>query len=216
MRVIVPEKAMWFLSHKLVSDIGSLRLSNGQIIEAQMARFGISLSSEGVEGYVEFISTSTKITSVQDIGHGCEPLDSLFIGKFVVVRRGGCTFPSKAFWAQDAGALALLVVSDKDTSVSMNQSAQLWDINMEDGVDMTSIPCFYLSKPASDQLLLNSNSKVVLYGPSDQSNLFYSETKISNLIVEAYRPLIKILRKGLLYPGQSLRCMKKCMRNICC
>lgn len=217
-QVIVPEKAAWFLSQKVVSDIGSLRLSNGGIIDAHMAKFGILLSSSSnLEGDIEYLSKSKNIKSVEDIDYGCEPLDPIqFLGKFLVVRRGECKLRSKAFWAQEAGALALLVVSDKETFESMKQSSKLWDINLENGNDMTYIPCFYFTKSSSDILLKSPSSNAVLNGPLDKSNLYYSETKISNLIIHAERAMNTHLRKGFLYHGQSFQCMKKCMIYICC
>ena len=217
-QVIVPDTALWFLPNRFRSDIGALRLSNGHTVQAQMANFGISLSFyENLESEIEYVSASKIISSVGDIGFGCEYLDPLkYFGKFIVVKRGKCTFPIKAFWAQEAGAKALLVISDDETLISMEQSSKQWDFNLENGVDMTWIPCFFLTKSGSTLLFEHSDSKVVLNGPPETSNLFYSKIKISNLLIKAKRTNGNILKKGYLYPGQSFRCMKKCMAYICC
>lgn len=218
-QIIIPDKAVWFLPENLVSDVGTLFVKSlGLSINGHMAKFGIALSSTAnLEGDVVVLSSVSEITSVEDVDYGCDPLEpDKYFGKFLIVRRGHCTFPSKAFWAQEAGALGLLVVSDKDTMISMAQSSALWDINLEDGNDMTAIPCFYFTKQASDLIIKNVHSRIILNGPLDSSYLYYAETKIANLVIKAERHGNPKLRSGYLYPGQKFECIKKCMGYICC
>jgi hypothetical protein len=217
--MIVPDTALWFLTEIVTSDVGTLFLELPAIhIAAKMANFGIALSSTAnLEGDMVILSSASYITSIDDVDYGCnlsEP--EKYFGKFLVVRHGRCAIRLKAFWAQEAGALGLLVLSKEETAISFKQTTALWDINLEDGIDMTSIPCFSFSQSASDQIIKNENSSVVLNGPQD-SYLYYQGTKIANLIVKAERNSQNhILKKGYLYPAQSFKCMRKCMGHFCC
>jgi hypothetical protein len=218
--IIVPSKDMWFLGDSVSSDVGKLFFKiRGYHVEGQMANIGIALShTANLEGDMVIRSSASNIASVEDVDYGCDLSDpQKYFGKFLVVRHGLCEFRVKAFWAQEAGALGLLVLSNKETPISMKQSSALWGINIEDGIDMTSIPCFFFSKSASNQIIKEANSSVVLNGPLTTSYLFYQGSKIANLIVKAERNSQNhILRKGYLYPAQSFKCMGKCMGRICC
>jgi hypothetical protein len=78
-------------------------------LEIQTARFGPPVSGIGISGKLALVSDGTAQPNL-----GCEALTngSEVTGKIAVVDRGDCFFTVKAKNAQDAGALAVVVVNN--------------------------------------------------------------------------------------------------------
>jgi hypothetical protein len=77
---------------------------------------------------------------------GCNPYtnDSLMNGKIAVVRRGSCQFGTKALRAQQAGAIACIIMNDEPGVIPMAPG--------DDG-SQVSIPVFMISQSDGDALL---------------------------------------------------------------
>jgi len=77
---------------------------------------------------------------------GCGPYenDSLMSGKIALVRRGECQFGTKALRAQQAGAVACIIMNDESGVIQMSPG--------DDG-DQITIPVFMISQSQGDALL---------------------------------------------------------------
>ncbi|KAI7874747.1 hypothetical protein K492DRAFT_115955, partial [Lichtheimia hyalospora FSU 10163] len=64
---------------------------------------------------------------------GCNPYTEqdkeLIKGRVLIVSRGSCTFFSKALWAQDAGATAVVFVNNEPTSGAFRALTAEMDID---------------------------------------------------------------------------------------
>jgi hypothetical protein len=80
--------------------------------------------------------------SIGDSSDGCENLvnTSAISGKIAVIRRGSCSFVSKVVKAQDAGAIAVLIINNVDGDIIMGGTTAdgvvtipAYSLNMSDG-----------------------------------------------------------------------------------
>lgn len=86
---------------------------------------------------------------------GCNPYTDedkrLIKGRVLIVSRGSCTFSSKALWAQDAGATAVVFVNNEPTSGAFRALTAEMDadtnhiyipsmtLSLEDGIELASL-----------------------------------------------------------------------------
>jgi len=84
-------------------------LKNGRYAPAE---FGGQLA--GPLGPVSY--TPVELVSTSGDPYACDPLPSRTLGgRVAVIRRGECPFGDKAYYAQEAGAVAAVIVNDDDT-----------------------------------------------------------------------------------------------------
>lgn len=75
-----------------------------------------------VQGELMLVDDGTPGTNPQGnpiSGEGCNPLINNLTGKIAVIYRNTCSFGSKIAYAQDAGAIAVIVVNREDADLSM-------------------------------------------------------------------------------------------------
>jgi hypothetical protein len=153
-----------------------------------------------------------------DLRTGCQPWLQDFHGRILLIKRGDCAFAEKIFWAERAGASALLIVSTDDHLFGMQISAKenYWS---EYGNDVTNIPSAILLKRDGDRLLkfftgLSEDSAILFKGLEDTTfRLHTGSFWIQNLIIE-YESHHYISRNGRLYHGQSLKCELMCHADL--
>ncbi len=87
---------------------------------AQPGSFGGSLAAAGLEAALELVDDGSA-----DGELGCDALTGFTAGRIAVVRRGGCEFGLKALNAQNADAVATIVVNNTvgNTTISMGGGA---------------------------------------------------------------------------------------------
>ncbi|KAI8849005.1 hypothetical protein BC829DRAFT_472766 [Chytridium lagenaria] len=95
------------------------------------------------------------------LGHGCAPYgidqtDAVF-GKTVVVKRGGCVFADKVTVAEEAGAIAVVVISHDETLFPLAPASSTFD-----SIHSLSIPCFLATKSFEKFLLIDAVATLYL------------------------------------------------------
>lgn len=86
--------------------------------EANGASFGPDPTETGISGDIALVNDGTG-----DVTDGCEPLIGFPAGAIALVDRGTCAFVQKANNAQDAGAVAMIVVNNSSgTPINMGGS----------------------------------------------------------------------------------------------
>jgi hypothetical protein len=99
------------LSHRprlLVNSGGPI---TGAVYTVQTASFGPAINATGVTGDVVMVTDTSTVTDPND---GCDPITNgpSLVGKIALINRGICTFVVKVKAAQDAGAIAVIVVNN--------------------------------------------------------------------------------------------------------
>ncbi|MFN8535474.1 MAG: S8 family serine peptidase [Dehalococcoidia bacterium] len=78
-------------------------------------------------------------------GAACEPIpDNTIVGLAAIVARGGCPFADKAKAAQDAGAVAVVIVSDSDERLQPGGSGEV--------ADAVEIPVVAIGRTSGEKL----------------------------------------------------------------
>ena len=79
---------------------------------------------------------------------GCDTITNSYAGKFVVLRRGACNFSIKAYYAQQAGAIGVLIANHYATATDDGCSI----IGMAPGTfaDQVTVPCIFLCRDMAD------------------------------------------------------------------
>ncbi len=95
------------------------------------------------------------------VDDGCEPLTnaSELNGKIAIVRRGSCNFTAKAKSAQDAGAIAIIIVNNVETA----------PFHMAGSDASVTIPSVMISKKDGD-IIINALSTGVVNGTLSKTN----------------------------------------------
>ena len=88
----------------------------GQMFEARPGTFGGPITNQPLTGEVIFVNDGSS-----DPTFGCNPLinPEEIEGKIALIDRGGCQFGTKAFNAEQAGAIAVIVCNFEDALVNM-------------------------------------------------------------------------------------------------
>ncbi len=111
--------------------------------EAVPAAFGPDITTEGISGEIA-VGSSNGGVSVD----GCSAIDSDVNDKIAVMRRGGCNFTDKVKNAQDAGAIAAIIVqSDNSAPFVMGGSD-----------DSITIPSVMVEKNFGDSVIISTNT----------------------------------------------------------
>jgi len=117
-----------------------------------------NVDGTNVQGELMMVEDGTPGTNLQ--GHpisqeGCSPLTNNLTGKIAVIYRNTCNFSLKAFNAQVAGAIAVIVVNREDAGIAMTAGT--------DGVNVT-IPVVILSKTDGNAIIAEMlNGPVVMF-----------------------------------------------------
>jgi uncharacterized repeat protein (TIGR01451 family) len=124
---------------------------------AEGALFGPALNATGVTGNLELVNDNTGATT-----DGCEPLVGFTAGNIAVIDRGLCFFVTKVKNAQDAGAIAVVVVNDVDDE-TFNMSAPA-------NSPVITIPSLLIGKSSGDTIKaelpgVNATLRAPLGGP---------------------------------------------------
>lgn len=92
-------------------DSGSLQ---GNLYQGTFAGFGPSLSDTGVTGELVLLEDSNAGSASTDPNDACDPVvnPAELVGKIAVLRRGTCDFTAKVKKAQNAGAIAVVVINN--------------------------------------------------------------------------------------------------------
>jgi hypothetical protein len=99
-----------------------------------------NVDGTNVEGEIMLVEDGTPGTNLQGnpiSQEGCSPLTNDLTGKIAVIYRNTCNFSLKAYNAQMAGAIAVIIVNREDAGISMTAGP--------DGVNVT-IPVVILNK----------------------------------------------------------------------
>lgn len=120
--------------------------SNGAVIGS----YGTG-SASWTGGAVSAAITNKSIVLMDDgtvpVEDGCSATTQNYTGKIVLIRRGSCTFESKSVVAQNAGAVAVII---------MNNAAGVGAMGMADDAASTgTIPTISISKEDGDLLVAN-------------------------------------------------------------
>jgi hypothetical protein len=100
------------------------------------------------------------ITELTEISDGCtlNGVDIDLSGKIAIFKRGGCQFVDKAGTAQEAGAVALLIVDPENDSY-LKMSADIVNRHYTyKGVDLLSIPTLFVPRSSGASLLAARDS----------------------------------------------------------
>ncbi|HNS42695.1 MAG TPA: hypothetical protein PKN22_08040, partial [Taishania sp.] len=111
------------------SIVGNYTFSYGETTSGWGSTMNFSTPGVHVQGYLALVEDGTTGTNAQ--GHpisqeGCSPLTngSSVTGKIAVVYRNTCEFGDKAKNAQDAGAIAVIVVNRDNEVIAMGGGTQ--------------------------------------------------------------------------------------------
>lgn len=138
----------------------------GTVATTQSAVYNLQITSPSnagvIRGYVTTVATtfgapinSTINAQIQLVNDGAAPTDDActalpagsLTGKFALIRRGNCSFESKASMAQDAGAVGVII---------MNNVAGAGPVGMaQDDLFDATIPTMMISKEDGDLLVAN-------------------------------------------------------------
>jgi len=96
-------------------------IDNKDFSDRNKLKFG-KFSIPGSVQYFDYLSASfgapppmgLKELVIPDSEHGCEPFNEDYKNKFVVIKRGNCTFLEKTLNAKHSGASALIIVNSED------------------------------------------------------------------------------------------------------
>ncbi|KAH6582112.1 hypothetical protein BASA60_002126 [Batrachochytrium salamandrivorans] len=174
-------------------------------------------------------SLRRKKLTLKRISVACSPLSSgqqrRARGRFVLVRRGGCSFAKKIENLQVAGAVGAIVVSFTEERIRMVPSDDTTEgYGRHDGVDTIAIPAFSASKSVglqllaglptyADEVVLRPDATVPLYALSVAVNVIdadISEASIANA------PVMKILNREIenLYIVELRRALEDSLTSV--
>lgn len=165
-------------------------------------------------------------------------------GKFVAVKRGGCAFETKTFYAQLAGATGIIVLSNDKERMTMMAALDSPE------VDYIEIPSLLATKKAADylirkispdrnaDLILNAVDADLFFGvtnPTKFETVYVNQRGINSLTyflavvniklfdrvfepLNRSRPYQNDMKFGLLSNGASITCLNYCpkMERTCC
>ncbi|MFC4817978.1 MULTISPECIES: PA domain-containing protein [unclassified Flavobacterium] len=149
----------------------------GTVATTQSAVYNLQITSPSnagvIRGYVTTVATtfgapinSTINAQIQLVNDGAAPTDDAcsalpagsLTGKFALIRRGTCSFESKASMAQDAGAIGVII---------MNNVAGAGPVGMaQDDLFDATIPTMMISKEDGDLLVANLTSLTGSFVPT--------------------------------------------------
>ncbi len=112
----------------------------------------VDVTSPITQDLVLVIDDNTGGTSSTDANDGCGAITNgaALNGKIAVVRRGACNFTAKAIEAQNAGAVAVLIVNNVDG-----------DISMAGGDAAVTIPAYSINKADGDAIIALMGSETI-------------------------------------------------------
>ncbi len=122
---------------------------------------------------------------------GCYPSDSsAYYGKIVVIRRNTCEFGTKAYNAQLAGAVGVIIVNRDPESIEMGGGT--------DGINVT-IPVIMLSSTDGNNIIQQMQNGPVVAFIGNKAGLYANDagiTKGSTLISKSYGVLSQLSQNG--------------------
>lgn len=169
------------------------------------ANFGPSIKSE-IFGPAPYVP----VTEVSDSSLACDPLPAnSLLGKIALVERGNCYFSTKAYYAQEAGAIGTIVYNTEEggeTIISMDGADFVDDIvtpavfvQHSMGVGMID---WYYQHPNAAQVQIDPTARMMDF-PGDVIALFSSRgpTFQNSLKPDVVAPGINILSAGFANAG---------------
>ena len=119
----------------------------------------LTVPANSVTAELMFVEDGTPGTNAQGnpiSREGCNPLINDLTGKIAVIYRNTCEFGTKAFNAQSAGAVAVLIINREDALISMGPGA--------DGASVT-IPVAFISNVSGQPIadMLNAGETVTAF-----------------------------------------------------
>lgn len=121
---------------------------------------------------VLFSDTANPDGTNPDINDGCSATTNTITDKIAVVRRGNCSFSSKAIAAQNAGAKALIVVNNS-----------LDSLDLGGGDTAVKIPVIGLSKADGDELIRVLTTESNIHTILENKNYIYADGDFDNGII---------------------------------
>jgi hypothetical protein len=138
--VSLPACAGTEITHTATSDSYISVNNNGNsssLAASVSSSFGSPLPSTQQEIAAILVDDGTPITY-----NACEPIINNLTGKVAVIERGGCSFDVKCLAAQNAGAIAVVVVNNQSSS------PLIFSMGVSGNVDasLINIPCMMISQ----------------------------------------------------------------------
>jgi hypothetical protein len=122
---------------------------------------------------------------------GCNPSDTnAYLGKIVVIRRNTCEFGTKALYAQNAGAVGVIIINRDPDAIGMGPGA--------DGANVT-IPVVMLSSTDGNAILQQMLSGPVVAFIGNKAGLYSNDagmTKGTTLISKSFGVLSQLSHNG--------------------
>ncbi|WP_423740520.1 M36 family metallopeptidase [Flavobacterium columnare] len=115
---------------------------------------------------------TTNNTTNPDVYDGCSTATNIVTGKIAVVRRGNCSFSSKAITAQNAGAKALIVINNTFS-----------ELELGGGDAAVKIPVIGLSKTDGDELIKVLTTEGSVSAIFENKNNIYADGDFDNGII---------------------------------
>lgn len=146
---------MLFAQNGTVGDGFLIRidLPNGQqpVYAPALGGFGSATFGAEISGEFELDIAWARTAAGDSLA--CTPLVNTaeMAGKAALIRRGGCTFQAKANNAENAGALAMLVINHSLNAGENDNYIQ--DMTPTTGLPDVGIPCIFLSRAAGNQIV---------------------------------------------------------------
>jgi len=144
------------------------------IYETSTATFGPEVGDEPISGAVEIVSDGSFNPTL-----GCEALGNDLTGKIALVDRGECFFSEKAFNAQEAGAIGVIVCNYEGGAL-VNMSAGTEDPITIPVVMINYGDCLRLREYAGSEL------EVELVRPEGQGPSFIDGTLDNGIVAHEY------------------------------
>ena len=130
-------------------------------LDASRGGFGPAPTTTPIEGDAVWSDDGTP--GKERLGCNNSQNKSKISGKIVVIERGECDFSQKAYFAQNGGAIAVLICSHNNTNVNMGAGDFASDVK---------IPTYYMTKATCDKIRvqIDNGLKVKIKKPEDNSS----------------------------------------------
>lgn len=111
---------LWFTgTFSGLFEVNSPSNLSGTYLSSGAAAFGPALPSEGITANLGLADDGVN----PDVNDACQPIQNDLTGKIAILNRGDCTFVEKVIAAQEAGAVACIIVNnDGDNVIAMGGS----------------------------------------------------------------------------------------------
>ena len=144
-------------------------------IQTGLATFGPDLTTTPITAEVVVIDDGTS-----DGSQGCEPSNQPEMeGKIALIDRGGCDFSLKAYYAQEAGAVGVIIANFEDVILGMGPA---------DFAEEVTIPSVLITKQDADRIRAFAGSGLVvsLVAPVTTGAVFRDGSLDNSIITHEY------------------------------